>query len=131
MQSARAEMVKNKTVAELSQINSISDLPIPSTIQNLKETAQQWPPKRLHQEHHQKTLQEYVPQSLKSPLLVSSKYEIDPEVLKDRQDLVRSKSPTELSEINSLSDVPIPKFFKTPTSSRPVSPISQPDYSAW
>ena len=130
-------MVKNKTVAELSQINSISDLPIPSTIQNLKETAmahQQWPPKRLHQEHHhyQKALQEYViPQSLKSPLLVSSKYEIHPEVLKERQDLVRSKSPTELSEINSLSDVPIPKFFKTPNSSRPVSPISQPDYSTW
>ena len=130
VQASRAEMVKNKTVAELSQINSIFDLPIPSTIQNLKETAQQWPPKRLHQEH-QKTMQEYVPQSLKSPLLVSSKYEIDPEVLKERQDLVRSKSPTELSEINSLSDVPIPKFFKTPTSSRPVSPISQPDYSTW
>ena len=125
VQAERAETVKNKTVAELSQIHSLSDLPIPSALQHLTDTAKR--PRR----QEIKPMQEYVPQSLKSTLLVSSKIELDPEVLRERMELNRSKSPTQLSEIHSLSDVPIPKMFRTPTTSRPVSPASQPEQSNW
>ena len=35
VQAARAEVVKSKSVAELSQITTISDFPVPETIENL------------------------------------------------------------------------------------------------
>jgi hypothetical protein len=38
IQAERAETVKTKTVAELSQINSISDFPLPKQIENLIHT---------------------------------------------------------------------------------------------
>ena len=40
-------------------------------------------------------------------LLVVSKYE-DPEVLKERQKTVQSKSVSELAQISTLSDLPVP-----------------------
>ena len=48
-----------------------------------------------------------VPESLKSQLLVKSKVE-KPEVQKQRAELVSSKSVSELSQVTSLSDFPIP-----------------------
>ena len=41
-------------------------------------------------------------------LLVKSKIEVDEEKVKERQELTASKSLTELSQIASLSDLPIP-----------------------
>ena len=38
VQRERKGLVENKTVSELSQVNSITDLPIPSPIQNLYGT---------------------------------------------------------------------------------------------
>ena len=38
IQHERAETVKNKTVAELSQINSLSEFPLPKQIENLLHT---------------------------------------------------------------------------------------------
>ena len=35
VQAERAEITKNKTVQELSQINSLADFPIPKTIETL------------------------------------------------------------------------------------------------
>ena len=50
-----------------------------------------------------------LPRSLKSELLVRNKVEEDEEELKRRQNLVETKSPAELSQINSLSEVPVPR----------------------
>ena len=41
-------------------------------------------------------------------LLVKSKVDVDEEKVKERQELTRTKSPTELSQISSISDLPIP-----------------------
>ena len=49
-----------------------------------------------------------LPRSLKDQLIVRTKVEADGEVLAARQALVESKSPVELSEIHSLSELPIP-----------------------
>ena len=53
-----------------------------------------------------------LPRSLKKEVLVRSKVEEDPEVLQARQAIVSSKSPAELSQIHSFSEVPIPKEFE-------------------
>ena len=49
-----------------------------------------------------------LPRSMKEQqLLVKSKVE-DPEKQKERQELVRTKSPAELSQISGVADLPIP-----------------------
>ena len=52
-----------------------------------------------------------LPASLKTEVLVKSKIE-DEEVMRQRQELTRSKSPTELSEIHGLEDIPVPTFVQ-------------------
>ena len=54
-----------------------------------------------------KNLNEMLPDSLKSQLLVKSKIE-KPEVQRERAQLVSSKSVSELSQVTSISDIPIP-----------------------
>lgn len=49
-----------------------------------------------------------LPKSLKSEVLVSSRVIDDPELIAQRQEIVRSKTPRELSQINTLDDFPIP-----------------------
>ena len=49
-----------------------------------------------------------LPKSLKSELLVKSCVE-DPEIQQERMALTQSKSVSELSQIKSLSDIPIPE----------------------
>ena len=53
-----------------------------------------------------------LPASLKTELLVKSEVEGDEEILKKRQELILSKSPSELSEIRALEDFPIPEFVE-------------------
>jgi hypothetical protein len=110
VQAARAKTVKNKTVAELAHIGSISDIPIPSSIQHLLEPSRRTT--EVAARSQPKKLDDYIPQSLRSELLVSSKTGQDSEEIRTRQELVRSKTPTELSQLHSLSDIPIPKIFK-------------------
>jgi len=50
-----------------------------------------------------------LPRSLKKEVLVRSKVEEDEEVLKERQAIVRSKTPAELSQIHSFAEVPLPR----------------------
>ena len=53
------------------------------------------------------TIYEKLPGSLKSEVLVKVK-DSDPEKTKERQELIRSKSPHELSQITSLAEFPVP-----------------------
>ena len=48
-----------------------------------------------------------LPRSLKQDLLVKARVE-DPDILAERRAIVASKSVSELSQITSLSDIPIP-----------------------
>ena len=56
---------------------------------------------------------EALPDSLKSEVLVRTKVEEDPEVLAERQELVKTKKPAELAEIHGLSDFPLPQRIET------------------
>ena len=52
-----------------------------------------------------------VPESFKAQVLVKSRVE-DPEVREIRRQLVQSKSVSELSQVTSLSDFPIPSTIE-------------------
>ena len=54
-----------------------------------------------------------LPEGLKTELLVKTKVEEDPEVLKERQEMTRSKTPSELAQIHGLSDFPLPQKLDT------------------
>ncbi len=72
------------------------------------EEGPQAPPRRKEKEN----LYERLPESLKSECLVRAKIEVDEAVLKQRQELARAKSPSELSEIRSFRDIPVPAFVQ-------------------
>lgn len=51
---------------------------------------------------------EGLPESLKKEVLVRSTVEEDPDVLKERQDIVKNMKPAQLGNIGGLSDFPLP-----------------------
>ena len=55
------------------------------------------------------TFNEKMPQSMKAEVLVKVKEE-NPEVQKERAELVRTTSPARLAQITSISDFPVPSF---------------------
>ena len=52
-----------------------------------------------------------MPKSLKTPTLVRTKTE-SPEVRKERCELVRTKTPTQLADIQDVHDIPIPGLWR-------------------
>ena len=51
-----------------------------------------------------------LPRALKTELKVKQVEEGDDKMLKERMELVGSKSPTELGAVTSFSDIPVPNF---------------------
>merc|ERR1719347_169401 len=120
----RRAVVASKSVSELSQVTSFSDIPIPSNLKRAfhksmemltgfmtpKENADETDTRPITPGGRSITENMYatLPKSLKSELLVKSCVE-DPEVQQERMALTQSKSVSELSQIKSLSDIPIPE----------------------
>lgn len=65
-------------------------------------------------------MQDFIPDGFKSQLLVGTKSNQDQDVIRERQQLVRSKSPAQLGEFHGVDDIPIPTLRKK--RSRPTSP---------
>merc|ERR1712088_794956 len=136
------EIIKTKSVGELAHIGGLSDFPIPDNVENLynkltatssKRPAPAVPTERPSSpQNFKETIYETLPRSMReTQLITNSKFEEDEERLKERQELTRTKSPTELSQISSISDFPIPtpvenllkkKSEQTDTASPPVPP---------
>jgi len=116
----RSETIKAKSVVELSEIHSVSDIPLPSTLTRLAK--RDYAPverKKLFKQQMKSqstqsltnSLQSTLPRSLReTQLLVSSKVQ-DPEVLNSRKSLAEGKSIAELSKVTSFKDIPVPSFF--------------------
>jgi len=113
------EIIKTKSVGELAHIGTLSDFPIPDNVENLynkltttstKRPAPAAPTERPSSpQSFKETIYETLPRSMReTQLITNSKFEEDEERLKERQELTRTKSPTELSQISSMSDFPIP-----------------------
>jgi len=115
----RSETIKSKSVSELSEIKSVSDIPVPSTLTRLakRDYASAVERKKLFKQQMKSqstqslSLQGTFPRSLREKqLLVTSKFE-DPDVLFSRRSLVESKSVAELSKVSSFGDFPVPGFL--------------------
>merc|ERR1712226_77211 len=113
------EIIKTKSVGELAHIGALSDFPIPDNVENLynkltatwaKRPAPAAPTERPSSpQSFKETIYETLPRSIReTQLITNSKFEEDEERLKERQELTRTKSPTELSQISSMSDFPHP-----------------------
>merc|ERR1712233_134007 len=113
------EIIKTKSVGELAHIGTLSDFPIPDNVENLynkltatstKRPAPAAPTERPSSpQSFKETIYDTLPRSMReTQLITNSKFEEDEERLKERQELTRTKSPTELSQISSMSDFPIP-----------------------
>merc|ERR1711962_1986085 len=139
------EIIKTKSVGELAHIGGLSDFPIPDNVENLynkltatssKRPAPAAPIERpTSPQSFKETIYETLPRSMReTQLITNSKFEEDEERLKERQELTRTKSPTELSQISSVSDFPLPtpvenllkkKGEQPDTASPPVPPRGQ------
>lgn len=111
----RQELTASKSPTELSQISSLSDLPIPAPIENLLKTKHEptspTPPPR--EKWKKEDLYESIPSSLKSELIVRSKeVAMDLDELSERQALIRTQTPVQLSEIHCVADIPVPSCVK-------------------
>lgn len=114
---SRQELVETKTPAELGNISSLSDIPVPTRIQTLlrpkKRTLKSTEEKEISKKvsGSAKSLPEMsgftIPASLKSELIVTSTVE-DPEVVARNKELIKNKSVSELSKIRGLEEFPIP-----------------------
>ena len=152
VQKKRQELTRSKSPVELSQISSLSDFPVPATIEKMlqkprfvrkyllyfklvsksntinNEAVEKIllkfifhstadgvpvpPPRRSRLEQLNKdNLYETFP-SLNTQCSVRSRVLEDEEVIKQRQELIRSKSPAQLSEIHGLDDIPVPGFVE-------------------
>merc|ERR1712180_264688 len=121
--SRRQKLTREKTPTELGNIGSISELPIPSALQNIfaKSDAPEKPQRKSEQEKRKRNLTtgtflspDFLPASwTETKLMVRTKVEEDESVLKSRQELVESKTPMELGQINGLSDLPVPTRVQT------------------
>lgn len=107
MQKERAEVVKNKTVSELSQITSFSDFPVPFA-RGPRPVERKKRFREKQRSQSAKNIYEQLQGSLPTTrLLVKAKVE-DAGLVEDKRRLVASKSVGELSQIHSISDFPVP-----------------------
>jgi len=115
----RQEIVRTKSPTQLSQMTSLSDFPIPTPVENmLKRKSEPGSPVAPPRKWKADDIYESLPGSLKSELVVRTREMVDPEELERRREIIRTQSPAQLSEINSLNDLPVPKFISEKFSSK-------------
>merc|ERR1712241_50349 len=127
VQAARAEVVKSKSVAELSQITTISDFPVPETIENLFSNKtvdrKQYAPAERRKKIKEQQTKSKSTQSLSQGMYASlprhftmelavKTVEQEPDLGAERRELLASKSVSELSQVKSLADFPVPEIVQ-------------------
>merc|ERR1712156_1304984 len=117
----RRNLTQEKTPAELAQISSITDMPIPSALENFlksdhkgKNASDESTPRKPISEYTMDDMYATLPKSLREQNLITNvKSDEDPEVLAKRQEIVRTRTPAQLSQINNFDEFPIPTRIET------------------
>merc|ERR1712037_443868 len=118
-------VVKSKSVAELSQIATISDFPLPETIENLfsnktvdrKQYAPAERRKKINEAKSKSTqslsqgMYASLPRHFTMELAVKT-VEQEPDLVAERRELLASKSVSELSQVKSIADFPVPDIVQ-------------------
>merc|ERR1711971_448658 len=115
------ELTRSKTPAELAQIHSLSEFPVPENIKKFltserkRQKSRNFKSKKRHSVTEAEgppepfSLYSTLPRSMRETKLVTNvKVEEDEEVLRARQELVQTRTPAQLSAITSISDLPVP-----------------------
>eukprot|EP00091_Calanus_sinicus_P009984 TRINITY_DN231_c0_g1_i13.p1 TRINITY_DN231_c0_g1~~TRINITY_DN231_c0_g1_i13.p1 ORF type:complete len:274 (-),score=76.27 TRINITY_DN231_c0_g1_i13:474-1295(-) len=117
VQKARQAMTQEKTPTQLGNIESLSDIPVP-TIRKSKgekmETEEEEP------FHFPTNMDEFgqaayntLPKSMREQNIITAvKENLDPEELERNRTLTKTKTPAELAQINSLAEFPVPEKLK-------------------
>ena len=102
----RQTAAQEYTPAQLAQITSVADLPVPRALQWGKKSKKQQEEAdqadgggtRSSSRMNVEDMYSNLPRSLKAECLVRTKVEADPEVLKERKQIVESSRPAELAQ---------------------------------
>ena len=110
-------VLQDKTPLQLGNIESISDIPIPTVRKSKHNPDADSPQESKTELTMPKNMDELgktiLPKSFFEQNIVTAvKENVDPEVLESRRNLTLTKSPAQLAEINSLADIPVPGKIK-------------------
>ena len=131
--AARKKLIETKSPTELAEFHGLGDIPVPTGVKNLftKRERGATIKDELDRADGESTSEPFnlygtLSRSMKETKLLTNTRDItDPEELRVRQELIRSKSPTELAEIKGLGDIPVPtkiqNIFKARSRSGSVS----------
>merc|ERR1711956_68970 len=111
----RKELIESKSPAELANISSLGDIPVPSKIKRMMSPSEKIIAKQKDHVDHVEDLPKEpfslygtLPRSWKEKNLVTSSVIEDEEIVSRHRALVETKSPAELSEFSGLGDFPVP-----------------------
>ena len=126
----RQALVASKSVSELSRVTGPSDIPIPSALSNLmsgrtmsRKSSRAKSREQLNERERSESsrpgsrgppseIYATLPRSLTQELHVRSKEGGNEKVLKERKNLVEEKSPGQLGQIHSFSEIPVPRMIE-------------------
>jgi hypothetical protein len=116
----RRAATQTMSVSELARISGFSDMPLPSTVE--RALSGKWRtaksegsrPESRTSEAAAKESGAYgtLPRSLKKEVLVSSKVKEDDEEVRRRMELAGARTPAELGQIHSFSEIPVPRMIE-------------------
>merc|ERR1712180_261279 len=116
---ARQALTQEKSPTQLANIESVSDIPIPKVFASKPENGEVTEsgeggmtlPRNM--DEFGQAAFNMLPRSLREQNIVTAvKENLDPEELERNQELTRTKTPTELAQIHSLAEFPVPDNIK-------------------
>merc|ERR1711915_564449 len=117
VQKARQAITQEKTPAQLGNIESLSDIPVPTIRKSKGEKMETEDEEPFHfptnMEEFGQAAYNTLPKSMKEQNIITAvKENSDPEELERNRTLTQAKTPAELAQINSLAEFPVPEKIK-------------------
>ena len=134
--AGRRALTESHTPAQLGNITSLGDFPLPTTLERFMKSSDKKPKAAAAEATdleegksggglNLEDMYSNLPRAFKSEVLVKSKVQDDEEKITQRRKMVESMKPAELAQINSLGDFPMPSalenIFKSSEGPKPPS----------
>jgi len=116
----RRAATQTLSVSELARISGFSDMPVPSAVE--RALSGKWrstksegsrPESRVSESAKESGAYGTLPRSLKKEVLVSTKVKDDDEEVRRRMELAGARTPAELGQIHSFSEIPVPRMIES------------------
>ena len=120
--AGRRALTESQTPAQLGNITSLGDFPLPTTLERFMKSSDKKPKAAAPDADLEEgksggglnleDMYSNLPRAFKSEVLVKSKVQDDEEKITQRRKMVDSMKPAELAQINSLGDFPMPSALE-------------------